>query len=240
MPSVALIHGIQSSSSTWWQARADLEELGWTVHTPTLLGHGGRRIGADEVADLPAMAEDVLQQLGGTPIDVLVGHSLGALVALTLVGLHPDVARGVLLEDPPAIPEGGSVHDLVGDIAADAERAVADPSGVLLQVLSENPHWSRRDAEHAVTNRAGIDVEAAARFVDRERWDLSQLVADCPLPLRLLVATFPGSALFEPARTEIFDALDTRQVTIISSGHSIHRERPALWTIALTEFAGSL
>ncbi|THG33343.1 alpha/beta fold hydrolase [Naasia lichenicola] len=240
MPSIALIHGIQSSSTTWWQARADLEDLGWTVHTPTLLGHGGRIVGADQSADLATMADDVLLQLEDEPIDLIVGHSLGSLVALTLVARHPEAARGVLLEDPPSIPEGGSVRDLVGDLAAEHDAALADPPGVMLQVLSENPLWSRLDAEHAVANRGAVDLDAAARFVDRQTWDLPQLIADCPIPLHLLAATFPGSALFEPARSVILDRLDPSVVSVIRSGHSIHRERVALWTIAVTAFAATL
>jgi len=83
-------------------------------------------------------------------------------------------------------------------------------------------------------------VEAGAKFVDRQTWDLAQLVADCPLPLHLLAATFPGSAMFEPARTVILETLDPSQVSVVRSGHSIHRERPALWAIAVTAFAATL
>lgn len=44
MPSVLLIHGVQSSRTTWWRVEEDLTELGWRVVALDLLRHGaGRR-----------------------------------------------------------------------------------------------------------------------------------------------------------------------------------------------------
>ena len=51
------------------------------------------------------MAQDVLAQVPG-PVDVLVGHSLGSVVALTLVGLKQDFCERVVIEDPPSTSGG--------------------------------------------------------------------------------------------------------------------------------------
>ena len=60
--------------------------------TVDLAGHGGRPLGP--VRSVVDLAQDVaaLSPAGRT---VVVGHSLGAIVALELVTLFPEYARGV-------------------------------------------------------------------------------------------------------------------------------------------------
>ena len=45
-------------------------------------------------------SDGVAARLDG-PVDLLVGHSLGAIVALGLLARDPDAARAVVLEEPP-------------------------------------------------------------------------------------------------------------------------------------------
>ena len=37
------------------------------------------------------------------PVDLLVGHSLGAVVALGLLGRDPSAGRALVLEEPPGL-----------------------------------------------------------------------------------------------------------------------------------------
>src|SRR4029453_14140524 len=61
----------------------------------------------------------------GEPVDLLVGHSLGALVALELVGRHPGFARG---RGGGAPPGGGALVavELVGRHPGCARRLVVE------------------------------------------------------------------------------------------------------------------
>ena len=233
--SILLLHGVLSSQLTWWRLKEDLQDVGWRVQVADLLGHGSRNAAGPADLTLEDMAQDVLAQVPG-PVDVLAGHSLGSVVALTLVGLNQHYCNRLVIEDPPGL--GGSLE--LGDAAADVEEAVrvahADPAGTVLALLEENPVWSRRDAEYSVQNRLKLDVERVARFLRTERWDLQALVQGCPVPVQLLAAT-QGTTLDDPDRSVLMDRLPAEHVAVIESGHTIHRERPGLWLHHVLRFA---
>jgi hypothetical protein len=48
------------------------------------------------------------------------------------------------------------------------------------------------------------------------------------------------SALLEPDRGSLFAALGPERVSHIGGGHTLHRDRPALWLNTVLSFAGSL
>ena len=69
---------------------------GFQVLAVDLRGHGAspRTVAGLSVAGLAA---DVAATVGDEPVDLLVGHSLGALVALELVGRRPGFARRLVV-----------------------------------------------------------------------------------------------------------------------------------------------
>ena len=166
--SIVLLHGVQSSKLTWWRLNQDLQDLGWQVHAVDLLGHGSRHAAGPDRLAVHDLARDVLAQMPG-PVDVLVGHSLGSIVALTLLGLAPEYCDRVVIEDPPGL--SGSLD--LGDAAAGVEESVrvarADPDGTVLALLEQNPVWSRRDAENSVKNRLILDVARVAELLRTDR-----------------------------------------------------------------------
>ena len=235
--SILLLHGVQSSQLTWWRLKQDLQDLGWQVHAVDLLGHGSRRAAGPDALTVGDLVEDVRTQVPG-PVNVLAGHSLGSIVALTLAGLAPDYCDRVVIEDPPGL--GGSLD--LGDVADTVEESVrvarADPDGTVAALLEQNPMWSRWDAENSVKNRLMLDVVRVARLLRSNRWNLQALMDECPVPVQLLAAT-EDSALIDPDRSVVMGRLPADQIAVIASGHTIHRERPALWLYHVLQFAGT-
>jgi pimeloyl-ACP methyl ester carboxylesterase len=228
--SVLLLHGIQAGSSTWWRVGPDLESLGYAVRAPDLPGHAGRPAGEPTIAAFTAAVAGELTR----PLFV-VGHSLGAIVALELAARRPDLVLGVLLEDPPSLGGGLLLADVTGDLAGPSDEARRDPDRVADRLLKQQPTWSRADAEHVAANRAALDVAAMEAFVATERWDLPALVAAATVPVSVLAATPPGSALTEPDRSAVLAAVPH---LVVDSGHGIHRDRPGVWVAAVAEAAG--
>jgi pimeloyl-ACP methyl ester carboxylesterase len=192
-----------------------------------MLGHGSRHAAGPDELTIDDLVQDVLAQIPG-PVDVLAGHSLGSIVALTLAGLAQEYCDRVVIEDPPGL--AGSVD--LGDVADGVEESVrvarADPAGTVVALLEENPVWSRRDAENSVKNRLMLDVVRVSRLLRTKRWNLQALVDECPVPVQLLAAT-NDSALTDPDRSVLMGRLPADHIAVIDGGHTIHRERPALW-----------
>lgn len=102
-PTVALVHGFGGAASNWTLVAPALAER-CRVLVPELPGHGGS-------SPLPAPVEtldpyaDRLASLLDVPA-VLVGHSLGAVVALRAASRHPELVRGLVLAGCAGIGSG--------------------------------------------------------------------------------------------------------------------------------------
>ena len=103
-PALVLLHGFGASSGHWRHNAAVLAAAGWCVYSLDLLGFGA--------SDQPSLRLDnrlwarqlqaFLQEVVGAPA-VLVGHSLGGLVALSCAVFFPSGVRAVVaapLPDP--------------------------------------------------------------------------------------------------------------------------------------------
>jgi pimeloyl-ACP methyl ester carboxylesterase len=202
-----------------------------------MLGHGSRHAAGPDELTIDDLAQDVLAQIPG-PVNVLAGHSLGSIVAMTLVGLAPEYCDRVVVEDPPGL--GGSLdpRNVADGVEEFVRVARADPAGTVRALLEENPMWSRRDAENSVKNRLMLDVVRVARLLRTDWWNLQALVQDCPVPVLLLAAT-DDSALTDPDRSVLMNRLPPDHIAVVESGHTIHRERPALWLHHVLRFAES-
>jgi pimeloyl-ACP methyl ester carboxylesterase len=232
---VVLLHGVQSSRLTWWRIAEDLVDLGWEVHRLDLLAHGDRAGLGPKLLSMEALAADVVDQVPG-PVDLLVGHSLGSIVALTALGLAPDYCTALVAEDPPGLAGPGSLDEVADRIVSVVEETRADPPAARRAALAENPGWSLVDAENSVQNRLKLDVKRVTALLRTDPWDLPALVAQCPIPVHLLIAT-RDSALLEPARTAVQDLLPDDQIHLIRGGHDLHRDRPGLWLHTFLELA---
>jgi pimeloyl-ACP methyl ester carboxylesterase len=235
--SIVLLHGVQSSQLTWWRLKLDLQDLGWQVHAVDMLGHGSRHAAGPGELTIADLAQDVLAQIPG-PVNVLAGHSLGSIVAMTLVGLAPEYCDRVVVEDPPSLGGSFDPRDIADVVEESVRVARADPAGTVVALLEENPMWSRLDAENSVKNRLMLDVARVARLLRTNRWDLQALVQNCPVPVQLLAAT-DDSALTDPDRSVLMNRLPADHIAVLESGHTIHRERPALWLHHVLRFAES-
>jgi pimeloyl-ACP methyl ester carboxylesterase len=103
---VLLLHGGGQTRHSWDRSAADLAtELGWTVYTNDLRGHGESDWDPGGRYDIGTMADDILTVAaeieGGEEArrPVLVGASMGGLASLLAVGKDPDCCRALVLVD---------------------------------------------------------------------------------------------------------------------------------------------
>jgi pimeloyl-ACP methyl ester carboxylesterase len=251
-PLAVLVHGVTSSSRTWWRVGPALAERGFRVLAVDLRGHGASPwpVAGLAAADLAAdVAETVAGAAGGReavaagaagpgpaapPVDLLVGHSLGALVALELVAARPGFARRLLLEDPPG-PGSVDWAGLAASMEADSRRAVDDPHALRHDLEAENPAWPPGEAERRVADLADCNAPALAAVLrPGVPFDLAGLLAAARLPVLLLLADEAlGSSIVGVDRKAAVAAAGDGAARVLPAGHSIHREALDAWLAAL-------
>jgi pimeloyl-ACP methyl ester carboxylesterase len=211
-----LLHGIVSSGMGWWRVAAALADVGYEVWAPDLRGHGASPTSPD--MQISAMAADVVAL--SESWDVVVGHSLGGTIALSILLERPDWARRVILEDPALVFE-------------DADSVVfwlLDPFTKPLtrrQVAAAGPGWAAFDVDVKVDAlrqaRPGTirrTIEQAAPFDirhDLEALDMPTLLLGADPELGALVTPRIGRAAVEANPHIEF-------VTVLGGSHSMHRQ----------------
>jgi pimeloyl-ACP methyl ester carboxylesterase len=161
-PTVVLVHGAANSAGVWRFWRERLEAHGYPTRAPDLRGHGraacddlGRVSMGDYVADLTAAIDGLREP-------VLVGWSMGGLVALKDGAVAP--ARGVLALGPstpgPLLEEPAARPPSPGVIGPEA-YGIADATS------RAQPTMPDLDPEEIGTALASLGPESA--FARQER-----------------------------------------------------------------------
>jgi pimeloyl-ACP methyl ester carboxylesterase len=91
-----LVHGFGCNSSFWRPQVAHLASLRWLLWAPDLPYHGS--VARDVGQSLSGLAGWVAEGLQGQP-GVLMGHSLGGMIALQIAHEAPTLVRGIVLVD---------------------------------------------------------------------------------------------------------------------------------------------
>jgi pimeloyl-ACP methyl ester carboxylesterase len=203
---VLLIHGICSSGATWWEIGEGIANA--TVIAPDLRGHGdsprAQRYGAADYAD------DL-----GTGWDLVIGHSLGGLIAVHAAAHDPGFAKRLILLDPVL-----DLDDFDGVTAANVEEAKHPPAAQT--VADENPHWHPEHARLKALAAWQADPHAVERTMhDNAPWAHSPLADQLTVPALI----FAGP-MCSPTVGRANPHVETRQVP--GTGHSLHRDRPQL------------
>jgi pimeloyl-ACP methyl ester carboxylesterase len=221
-----LVHGVTASTRTWWRVGPWFAENGWRAVAVDLRGHGASpgMQGDERLDDLAAdLHETVFEETGA--VDVLLGHSLGALVALKLCESHSEPVRRLVLEEPP-----GSRSTDFGEVArealAGAVLARGSPEEAEQLFLAENPTWPREDARNSVAGLLDCDAGPVAGFLrDGLRYDLAEMVpSDSILTLLVLGSEEHGSMLPAPERAAVAGSLRWGTTKEFNAGHGVHRD----------------
>jgi len=222
-PPLAMLHGLLvGSMATWWFGAAPKLASAHRVLLSDLRGHGLSSF-APSGYDLDSLSEDLgaLLPLAGDGPATLVGHSWGALVALTFALAHPErVARLVLVEAP--LPPS-RLAELDAFLAAPADAQLAS----LPQTLRATVEGTSRRGKKALAQLARLigettlvaDLRAQPDFDDAR---VAQLA--CPV---LLVYGDRSSCL--KAGERLARTLPRAELVTLAGGHFLPAESgPAL------------
>jgi pimeloyl-ACP methyl ester carboxylesterase len=207
-----LIHGIMSDSRAWHRVTAELEMHGFRVIAVDLAGHG--RSPRAERYSPAAWADDVVETLApmldGAP-DVVMGHSLGGLVASVVADrLAP---RAAIYIDPAfAFPTGlrGLAFKLFFAIAPRPRRSA---------LVKMNPKWHAEDVEIELATLQDWDKRTILGFSDTTR-----LVPPVALVAPSLVVLAEKSLLITEQVAGRLRRQGMTVKTVAGTGHTVFRD----------------
>jgi pimeloyl-ACP methyl ester carboxylesterase len=253
-PLVVFLHGVSGSVATYaWLPEAIT--AGRRIVRVDLRGHGHseRAPGTYAVDAYVADVVAVVRALGGGPDApaVLVGHSLGGVVAWTVAQREPGLVAAAFLEDPPLYIGEPEEHErnaaipmfsMLRELAADWQYQGMEEEAVA-ELLSRGPVGAAL-APDALLSRARalllMDPGVLDAAVDRSALAATDVVAPVTRPTLLLAADEQVGAAFPVAHGERLAASHpaVEVVRLEGVGHAIHddRERRGAYVDALTGF----
>jgi pimeloyl-ACP methyl ester carboxylesterase len=228
---VVLLHGLGVGGVVFQAfARRLLPHL--AAVAPDLRGHGQSDAPPDGYSP-DAYALDLIELIRAElppPIPV-VGHSLGALVGMSLAELRPELVSWLVLLDPPLD------QDLRNSEIAEVYRLRHAPAGELeTYLLDRNPGGGKMLADiMARLFRQASDAPFEVMLSDRV-----VRVPRLPTPT-LVVQADPerGGVLGDAAARAAVDALgNAHLVKIRGATHAVHASKPEETAAAILDFAG--
>ena len=238
-PPILLVHGVTSSSRTWWRVGPALAVgMARFIVAVDQAGHGrtGHWAGKFAFRDNAASIAAFVRAAGLLRPELrVVGHSWGGVTAAALpsAGLVPDVT---VLLDPPAIPLA-AISSMLDD---PIERHYDDLAESVAAIGGLYPMWIYGDVFAKAEALTQFD-EAAVRAILTENgdWDGGLAALADPAASRAVVRLIRGEAATgglvpDPAAEAFAARIGAENVITIAGGpHSPQRTRIEATTLAL-------
>jgi pimeloyl-ACP methyl ester carboxylesterase len=236
-PPLLLLHGLYDRAECWQPVAEALSEHARLI-MPDLRGHY-RSDGPDSGYALRDYANDAIGLLEALEIEQadVLGHSLGALIAMELATVAPERVRRVVLEDPPS-ERDDHTRTWLGALLS-AKRYTAEQTYIALhgihpgrseEELRRETEWLRATADGpflALMELCGMDGDRFAETLGRLSHQILLLQAD---------PRHGGALSVVAAREATTTHGRCRLVQFHDTGHTIHRERPDEFVAEVAEF----
>lgn len=237
-PEVLLIHGISSSGESWRPVLAALGEH-LTPVTIDLRGHGHSArpdsgyLYEDYAADLDAALAHL-----GLDHPLVIGHSLGGLVALWWASQHPDRARALVIEDSPL----RSGEDFRSTFDAWIAQNAMPVEELAAAYREKNPALTVAEALRRATIMTGtareVFTELREDSLANHGTDRIALFERIKSPILFISGDPASGGMVHPDDLAAFSRrvphVEVAQVA--GAGHSIHAEHPGTFVDLVVPF----
>jgi pimeloyl-ACP methyl ester carboxylesterase len=245
-PPLVLLHGLTGWRADWHNL-LPLLEPNWHIYMPELRGHGNSARGnsyrlADYTRDIIAFLRHINQPV------VLVGWSLGALVAMTVTAQVPELVSRLVLLEPPlytGIVPWDELHAGWQDYfgwAYDVTSANLSYEQLMARVEATFPTDGNEAALRAMTDQyarvASGTIEAAMKDRLWEGLDFLQTLRGIRPPTLMLHGDWDVGGVLRDEDLALFKAVfpAASVVRIIDAGHVLPIENPKTVLRDLDEF----
>ena len=246
-----LLHGFTGAKEDFTEWLRPLADAGWHAVAPDNRGHGASEKPDDAAAySFDALADDALaladQLWGDGSSFVLLGHSMGGMVAQVLALRAPERIDGLVLMDTLHGPlPFVNADDIEAAIAVVNERGISGLHAIFeergstldtpahLRVVAERPGYKEfNDRKFLDTSPAAYGALLRAMYEASDR--LEQL-RTLTMPT-LVITGVQDKPIIEPSRA-MADAIPDAELAVIDdAGHSPQFENPDAWWATLSSF----
>jgi N-formylmaleamate deformylase len=140
---IILVHGFSDNGLCWTPVARELEKK-YDVIMPDMRSHGlSARISAEEPVDMASDLVKLIQSLGlSRPI--IIGHSMGAMIAFQVGIQYPNLVKAIILEDPAWFMPQQGVDNKSGEAMMAWARKLPSQSIDELETMNrkDHPTWT--------------------------------------------------------------------------------------------------
>lgn len=241
-PEVVLAHGFSDDGLCWTPLAQELAS-DYDLIMVDARGHGRsdapeRGYGtAEHAGDLAGVITEL-----GLHHPAVLGHSMGAVSALALAGICPELVGAVLLEDPPPFwapdfPAGpdkdgtAQLHAWISDLKKKTREEL------IAQQRAESPHWSEAELAPWADSKLLFNVKVLGDAGDTAvDWQSILRRVACPA---LLITADPARGGIMTAETAAGLCARIRHLQVVhipDAGHSIRRDQFGRYVEAVRAF----
>jgi pimeloyl-ACP methyl ester carboxylesterase len=236
---MVLLHGLTSNKAAWLPLLPALEG-DYHVHALDMRGHGKSGRAPDNQYRITDYTRDVIAFLKqfDAPV-VLMGQSLGGLVAIFTAAQYSEGVRALILLDPPLFGFRAAVLREPQRLAWMSMVASVMQGSPSLETIAErlraaNPDASDEEINGTAHYISGVAPGAAEAPLRDQIWqgsDLTQALQQLRCPTLLVHGDWDSGAVVQPEDVETFSANCplARVVRLPGADHALNmREQPRL------------
>ena len=248
LPTIVFLHGGEHDHSVWILQSRYMAHHGYSVLALDLPGH--MRSAGPALTTIESMAEKIASALKGADADrlLLVGHSMGSLIALELASTLGEKVCGVVL-----VATAFPMH--VSDALLNATKSSPSQAMEMINVWSHSASieafdrkpsspgpgfsnvWSNLRLMQRVAQRNGVEV-LNADFVACNAYQRGvEAASELKCPALFILSESDSMTPARAAQPLIKACKDATVVTLRGTGHSLMAESPDGVREALQSFA---
>ncbi len=241
-PPVIMLHGLTDNALCWNRIPV-LLEVEFDVVLLDARGHGLSGLDACG-ASLDVQADDVLALIDQLELlqPVLIGHSMGAVVAALIAARMPKAVRGVVLIDPPwrdeaEIKDNGKERYPESVRAGFRENKNSDLAALMARGRADNPCWDESEFMQWAKSKQQFTIDALDTIKVRD-FPWFEVMPQLKCPGLLLTGDPKLGAVITPALARKIGRIwkKGKVVFIPGAGHSIHRDQFGAVMVAIDDF----
>ncbi len=235
-PPVVLLPGITAPAATWeFVARAMAERN--DVYVVDVRGRGLSQQGPELSYGLDDYAEDIvdLMRVLGLDRPALLGHSMGARIAVRLAARYPHAVGKVVLADPPVSGPGRREYPIPLSFYLDSLAAAKRGEGY--EAMKDALGWSDEQLDQRMEWLPTCDPKAIAE--SHHSFNADDIHADMPAisAETILLHAERGGTVLESDAQEIVRLIpNCRCLRIDGAGHMIPWDRLDAFVDAVNQF----